>query len=592
MNILIDNSTKLRLAIDLANKRKFYDAICIFAQMDNYESNVNCIVCWCHLVPFSFVAADLYARTKQLYPERSIYSDVSAYWPLTNQLLKVCECGSSVYEGPVKADPSLLINRETVLSEDVVSEQDGAMLDDLSLIDDPRYSPNNIYDVNSEEYFTFLRLSVRRCQLVGDEKKMKEYAKRLWKVKTKHMPTLEAQIEYSLYYGRYKKGLVYAKRAAKCENVSFLALKGAIEIYSYTERTDDEVLSVLLHKISKYTLYDPNDLRDYCYFASEFVHDEQLTYEFALQLFNHCEPTIEVLHVCACAFYNHGDVDRAKNAAYMSFRAAPTDILSVALFRYISENATSEHRLHLDIPPRAVYYVKNQGYWLNAVRLFSVLQFVDDCTHFFVPKPLLDKAKFNLKVMLAKQNRVLEVDRFNDLALVIRHLRMSTCGISADYDETVSLIDEVLSVRPADAEMFVAFAKIQLGIPVTNVFLQSALIFALLRCNCKETIYVALPDTNSCLNLGAVKHEKQFNKAISVCAALVPLEQPSKYHDTYLRMKNVLDLKKYNHYQLAFALLSECEKDFGKQYGHEFFSDEMHALHLDYLFVPAHDVDE
>ncbi len=592
MNIVISDSTKLRAAIALANKGQFYDAICIFAQIDNYESCVNRILCWCHLTPFSFAAADLYARTKQLFPERSVYSDVSAYCPLTNQLLKVCECGTDVYDGPIRTDSSLLIKRGMSPADDDISEQDLAMFEDLALIEDLRYSPNNFYDVNSETYFTYLRVSMRKCQLLGDEKKLKEYAKKLLAVNTGHMPTLEAQIEYVLNYGSLKKGVVYAKRLAKCENASVLALRGAIEILSRLENPDEKLFSVLLHKIADKTLRDPNDLRDYTYFASEFLHDDQLAYEFAVQLINSCEPTIEVLHVCACAFYNYGDIDLAKNAAYMAFRSAPEDVLSVALYRYISQNATTERRLRLDIPPRAVYYVNNRGLWSDTVRVFSVAEFLDNCSHFFVPKTLLDRAKFNLKVMLAKQKRVLEVERFNDLALVIRHLRMMTCGVSADYDETEQLVGEVLTVRPENVEMFVNFAKIQLANPVNNVFLQSSLIFALLRCGCKEKIYVALPGEYSCLNLSAIKREKEFNKAVSVCAALVPIERPSLYHNTYLCIKNVLDLKKYNHYQLAFALLSECEEDFRKQCGYEFFSSEMRTLYRDYMLAPITDDDE
>lgn len=582
MLINFSDANKLRTGISLANKGQFFDAICLFAQVESYESNVNRILCWCHMQKFTFVASDLYVKTKQRYPHCALFSDIRSYSPLTDKLLKVCEHEISIHDGTVKANPKLLIRHNLPTEEEKLPQFDFDNEDDVALFGDPRYSPKKFYDVNSIEYFTSLRVNLLKCYASGDENGVLTFGKRLMAVKTEHMRTLEAQINYVLQGELYEKGMPYARRLVKCKDATYNALVGAIEIVVRQEVVNPKVLSKLLYKTLEIPDLRPADLQDFTYFASEFVHDDALAYKFALQLKN-CEfwHYLDILQLCACAFYNYGDLESARFAAYHAYRAAPDDAFCTALYNFV--NAAEEgDRLHLAVPPRAMFYLDDNGRWQGYMNMDAVWGFFSNCSHYFVPKALLDRARFNLKVMLAGNSPQLSDSLIQDFSLLLRHVMYCSCCGPDDYSSSMQLISEVLKVPPQSKEKYVDLIKSQLMNPMGSLYLQSLFVAALLRCDCRDVIYVLLQRKYYLLDLSTLGHEEEFIDPISVCVTTVAVTNPTDYYQAFLRIKETLDLSQYDAFQIAFAMLCMCEKGFSKQHVYHAFTREMRRLYLDF----------
>lgn len=584
MLVEINESTKLLAGIKLANKRRYYDAICLFAQLTCYESFVNRIVCLCHLSACSFIAADLYSATKLRFPERTLYADVNSYGILTNALLQMCENGTKLFDGTEQTDYNLLVSHDLPCEwDDDIDDQLNDASDEFLLFDDPRYSENNFYDVNSVEYFTYLRVNMEKYFTIGLEKEAKEFAKKLLAVNTKHMPTLEAQIDYVLQFTHGKKGLTYVKRLVKCPDASCNALCAAVEIV-LRDASDDKLLSELLKMLANCDEITPLRLRDYVFLASEYLHDYDLAYQFATLLSkSQLAQSLEVLQLCACAFFNYGDTVQAKNFAYDCCKAAPDDALSSALYQYVCDNVDNENRLLLEVAPRMFFHVKKHVIWQRTINLSVLVPFIQNCSHFFVPKPLVDKAKFNLKVMLAKKTPQLSPDHFQDLEIVFRYLRMMACGVPGDYQETANLIVQVLSAKIKNKTQFYQFAKKHLFNAVNDLILNASLLSALICNNCKDDVYVLLQDSYYYLQLNYIDcRTEEFARVFSVCAVMSPIRDISRYSKSYQVLKDAVDLQPYNHLQIAFALFSMSERNFKKMPAYDFFSADMQTLYKVY----------
>ena len=235
MKIELTDKTKMHTALSLADKGQFYDALCIFSQVDSYESMINRIMCLCQTEDSAY-AVDVYRLAKQKYGlTHALYTDcmkLAENFSALKSVVQFCEPDRTVtlkYEGTIHADKSLLVNFYDEFDDNYPSP-DLNYAGDTAMFDDPQYASNNFYDVKSVKYLESLRVNMERCYRGGDDEGAEKYAQRLLDADTDHIPTLEAQISLALYREDYKKGVRFAKRLANTDGGSYASIGGAIEI--------------------------------------------------------------------------------------------------------------------------------------------------------------------------------------------------------------------------------------------------------------------------------------------------------------------------------------------------------------------------
>lgn len=569
MIIEFSDNSKMHAAISLANRRRYYDALCIFAQIESYESVLNQIACLVEMQDIGY-AVDTYYYAKQTYgATHALYSDVVLLGGAVENLLRFCEPSSGnalSNDGSIHADRTLLVNVENSDEEDF-SAPDLDYAADTFLYDDPTLSPNNFYDVKSPRYFDSLRVNMEKCIMDGDEAGAKKYAKRILDLETDHLPTLETQISLTLYTEKHKKGLPYVERLSLVEGGSTAAIGGAIEILMrLNPRKHVDLLKKLLHKASE--IIDdilPYDLEDYVYLATDYLHDAALAYKFAEVLYkNYKQVNLEALHVCACAFFNFGNKNLAKDAALSFLHAMPKNYYAKILVEYVLKNMSDEQNEHLDIAPRVLrHFAIPTAVSLYAHdRLYALL----DVQSQFV---LTDEALFYLSVLMAHCKSLILTNRQKDYTKVVSFLR------------TLVAVCEFENVP-----QFLTFAKAQLLCTMPDQCMTETLIYRLINFGVQEKIDIGLPGSNYRLDFSQVNPtDALFSRAFSLCASLVRIDEPQIYAEAYQKIAAALPLDQKDEnlvHKLAFAMFCVCIKNFIEMPEAEFFAESDYTLYREW----------
>ncbi len=572
MKIELTDNTKMHTAISLAGKHSFFDALCIFAQVDSYESVLNQIACLCDMddVPF---AMDLYRYAKQRYgAQYAVYQDVSDMDGVADAVLDFCEpfrAYAVKTDGTLRADKSMLITFGLADSDDDFIAPDLNYMADDDAFYNPRYAFNRIFDVKSEEYFDSLRINMERCYLDGDEAQAKKYAKRLLAVETDHLPTLEAQISLILYSEKYKNGIRYAERLANTQGGSHAAVGGAIEILMRTNPLKHlNELQKLLEKavdLEEITLFD---LEDYVYIASDLLHNYSMANTFAERLFSDYRvASLEALKVCACAFYNVGNTEKAKSAAITLLRVVPHDIFGRILLEFLQNETPEDVRVPIELSSR---YIR----------------------HYFVPTKLTVFAQNSLIALLEKQGdaAVLDEKAFLYLSVIINSCKsLIITNRRTEYYDTATFVRAVLhTFLPKDNEQFFLFAKEQLFSVMSDQCINEYLVARMLTYGYCDTALVGLVNnTYYLLDFKSLcGNDEVFCYSFAICATLFALKNPAEYLSAYREIAQVVTFDVRDPlvtHKVAYAMLCKCRRGFEKSQEAAFFQEDEKQLYKDYI---------
>lgn len=571
MKIEFSNTTKMRAAIGLANKQRFYDALCLFAQLDSYESLLNQIACLCEMEDTPY-AVDLYRLAKQKYcATHAVYADVKSFGEVTETILNFCENDkkyAAKCDGKIRADKSLLIDFSAFYDDDDFGAPDLNYAADSVLYEDPTLASNNFFDVKSTQYFDSLRVNMEKCFMNGDEAGAKRYGKRLLDLDTDHLPTLEAQISLILYLENYKKGIVYAERLANAQGGSHAAVGGAIDIIMRTNpQKHTDTLAKLIAKavevINDVQLYD---LEDYVYIATNYLHDVNAAYKFACVLFeNYKNASLEALKMCACAFYNSGDTQKAKDAAISLLRAVPTDCYAKILWEFIKRMPYSKNQLPMDLAPRVL-------------------------RHFCLPTRLTVYANAQLCRRLDVEGdlRLGSEDLFYVSVLMLHCKSLILSNQRKEYYEIATFLRALMATfLPEDNAEFVEFAKSQLLTTMSDQCLEESLVSRLISLGYKGKAFVGLTNGSYLLDFSKVrKVSKLFVDAFSICATLCRVDDAEKYLIAYKSLVERVQVNKKDPsciHQVAYAMLCICRKNFSDALEADFFAENEADLYLKYV---------
>ncbi len=570
MKIEITEKSKIRSAIKLANNHRFYDALCIFTQVDCYESMLNQIACLCEMEEIHF-AIDLYRYTKQKYGEEyAVFTDLNNMDGVAEQVFAFCDPNQAHAEstqGQKHADKSLLWNFELPDREEFLTPDLNYVADDAYYYD-PKYSPDNFYDVKSELYFDSLRINMERCYLEGDETQAKKFGKRLMALETDHLPTLEAQISLVLYSEKYKNGVRYAKRLAEVEGGSQSAIGGAIEILMQTDPQKNlPVLKKLMDKalnvLSEIALFD---LEDYVYIASDFLHDYQMAYTFADMLFKDFRrANLEALKVCACAFYNVGDLENAKHAAISLLRAVPKCTFAKVMFDYLKDVNPDDIIVPFEFVPR--YF-----------------------RHNFVPTKLAEFAQRKLINLLESQEEpCLGEEELQCISLLIDSCAsLVILNMRKDYYAMATFIRAAVRTFPVkDKAVFFDFAKKHLYSIMCDQSIGEYLLAQMLVLGYTDKVLIGLHEGDyyalDCAKISGAPSSFYFSFAI--CAVFFAVNKPEKYLDLYNDIAQTVTIDESDQlmsHKLAYTMLRKCQKGFAKSEEEQFFTEEEKTLYKQY----------
>lgn len=589
MKIELTDSTKLHSAISLADKRRFYDALCIFAQVETYESMLNRIACLCEIddVPF---AIDLYRQAKRKYgAEYAVSKDVRELGGSAEAVLDFCEASrqhAASTEGARRADKALLVEHDPDFDDDFSAPDLNYLADDDNFYD-PYYASNKIFDIKSEDYFDFLRVNMERCFVEGDEAQAQKYAKRLLAVETDHLPTLEAQISLVLYLEKYKSGVAFAERLASVEGGSHAAVGGAIEILMRVNpKKHLAALDKLLQKALKMDDVTLFDLEDYVYIASDMLHDYQMANSFAEMLYADFRfASLEALKMCACAFYNVGKIAEAKNAAISLLRVAPDDIFARILCDFLQyetereQNAANADGQNVKIP------------FEFSSRLIR---------HYFMPTKLTVYSQSRLIALfeVKTRNKQAESIVLDDKALLYLAVAIASCkslmitNRRNDYYDMATFIRAVLyTYPPENSESFFAFAKEQLFAVMSDQCINEYLVARLIALGFAEDVYISLPNNRYyVLDLRNVCAEgcgadEMFCYAFGVCSTLFEIKDTQVYIDAYREITQKVPCDPSDPmavHKIAYAMLCSCKRGFEKSEEAEFFQNDEKKLYDDF----------
>lgn len=568
MRIEITDNTKMRTALSLAYKRSYFEALCLFAQVESYESALNQIACLAEMQDVGY-AVDAYYYAKQKYGNtHAVYADICLLGDVAESIAIFCETNQRAAvanDGKLRADKALLAKFCKLEPEDDFAAPDLNYAADSTYFDASVFSPNNFYDVKSTRYFDSLRINMEKCLMYGNEKQAKKYAKRLLEIKTDHLPTLEAQISLILYSEKFHKGLQYAKRLAQAEGGSHAAIGGAIDIVTYLYSPKYfELLDRLLHKaaevIEDITLFD---LEDYIYLSTSRLHNYQLANLFAEALYkNFRNASLEALHMCACAFYNCGNARLAKEASITLLRAVPKNTYARILAEYVREVPVGKNTLSMNLQARSI-------------------------RHFCIPAEIALYAHDRLTPSLGLDDSTVinEAQLFYISVLVAYCKSLVLLNRRKEYSELIALLRAVLVAYDFQStEAFLQFAKWQLIATMPDQCLNETLLYRLITLGVKEVLHVGLPTGYYKLDISGLDCcDEVFVRAFAICATLISVDEPRKYLKAYNDIFNTISIELQDEtlpHKLAYALLRLCNKDFAEFPEAEFFAEGEDALYI------------
>lgn len=571
MKIEINENSKIHAGISLANKRRFYDALCIFAQVESYESALNQIACLCEMEDVAY-AIDVYRYAKQKYGlTHALFSDLYAMKGVADTVLNICERDLSLArstQGKISANPALLLDFQLPEEEDFSTPDFNYSADD-GLFYDPKYATNKFYDVKSVEYLDSLRINTERCFLEGDEVQARKYAKRLLAVETDHLPTLEAQISLVLYSEKFKKGIPFAERLAELEGGSHAAIGGAIEILMNTDPAKHvDALQKLLKKAAD-VVDEINyfDLEDYVYVATEILHDCELASVFAKSLFADFRfADLEALKICAYAFYNVGDLKNARLAAISLLQAVPHDAIAQILLDYLNNADPNDIVVPFEIAPR---YVR----------------------HEFVPVKFANYAQRKLIALLEAQKDEPKLGKQELLCLSVLAQTCPSLAItqrSKDYYTLATFVRKaVRTFLPQNNQEFFDFCKRQLFDYLPDQSVSEFLLARMLTLGCCDKVFVSARENSyyvlDCSTIAGASEDFYF--AFAICATLFKAPNAAKYLAVYNDIVQMVhpqeNLFLLTHH-FAYALMRICQKGFAKSEVEQAFSEEEKSLYFTY----------
>ncbi|MCH5156322.1 MAG: hypothetical protein J1G02_00420 [Clostridiales bacterium] len=566
MTINLNDKAIFSAGLAKVDAGEYFDALCLFARVDSYESMLNQIGCLCALRDVGY-ATELYRNMiAKYYFTHNCCEDV-------NKLGDAVELISG-YMGnkDSQSDVNKLSADEDLLGfysleyDDYFDTDDDEMLAEVLEYTVGNKSQRSIfYDVKSPEFSLNLCQRMERAFLEGNIAEGVELRDQFMGIETDDDQTLEMQLFLCLTEQRWEDGVPFAFRYALSTEVTARGLGACVQILSRSSVKYADVLEQLLQRLINYG-EEISDLAmmDYVQIASSNIGHGEVTLKLTEILYSHYKDAgCSALALCARTFFNCGKHDLAREAILLLLRAVPWDGVAQTYLTYFNK--------HIKVA-------------LDTVTTKNSL-----ARHFDIPTQLSSVAQFALLQDMEQDNLYLGADSY--LLIQCLYKLCLGCIIKADvdsfYKEANALGAIVVNFIPQDKEQFFDFAKRCLAGIISESSLNMDFLRKMIQLGYRDKLVMSTNNGFYALDLSQLTvSDKAFVSALAVAASLRTVSV-RKLENSYKLIKKVFNCTFNENIdtvrQLAYALLSISYKRFATSNERAYFADDEQALYKQFL---------
>ena len=549
MTINLEDKVILAAAKDLVEKGKYFDALCLFARVDSYESMLNQIGCFAALNDLGYATEMFRMLLARYYFTHNCKSDVVKLGDAIEPLYLFFGVNKDLASDPCKisADEKLLGEYFGYGDNDFTDEEQmEALIENLEMA----VSQLGFCDVKTPKYYIRLYYQMEYAYLKGNFAKGHQLQERFLSIVTDDAYTLERQMHTCIVQRQLQRGVDIALRYLDLPGQTLIGIEYCAQILTRSNDDHTAAAEKALTELAKRSIeLTDEDVIDYLQMSSNKVGYGEVTFNWAKILYGRYKDAgCDALMLCARTFFNCGQVDLAREAILMLLRAAPWDEVAQAYLLYLNKRMT----LALDN--------------------FTVLGRV--ARHYDIPTQLaavigadgsLIKCLFKLALgCLVKGN----TDRF--------------------LIEAKALEQIIKNMAPTDAQHFFTLAKECLMLVVAEPSLNKDFLVKMVELGYRDKLLVSNGGICYPLDLTHLTIcDRAFVSALGIAASLKKvtvsgLQKSFKLLTCTLKMP-YFDSDDATVRRLAYALLSITYKRFPTSEESAYFSDEDHALYEEFL---------
>lgn len=563
MKIDISDNAIFNAALKKAADDKPFEALCLFAQVDSYESMLNQIGCLALMDDMSY-AVSLYRKLLARYVfTHNCVDDVRQMGEAAEEVL-------GYFNNDLKGefaefDPNKISAKKELLGyygwgDDDYDEEE--LFDEYAeikafLADFPDESNNKFFVVNSPEYAQNIRERMISACVEGNLSKANELQKEFLSIDATDELTLELQLLLCHARQNWQEAERFALQIAKQKNATYRGLGMAAETL-YNTRTHADVLETLLCNLAEYgeEIPDP-DMMTYVQISAVCLGYGETTLKLTDILFSHyVDAGCSALNLCARVYFNCNS-PKAREATLLLVRAAPWDGVAKALLTYL-----------------------NQGI---AIKLSDPLPLGGTLRRFDVPKELSYLSHYQLLNPSPADGKL----HCQDLCYLDCILKMCSgyivCGQAEEFLNLSTVVFALVdNSEPDDKDKFILFAKEYVASVISEANLDRCFLNMMINLGCRDKIFVSLLRGYYTLDLGKITlSDKRFFNAFAMCAAIRKVDV-RRLEKSYLLLAERLT-KRTSDRSLAYAMLALSYKNFTESDESELFADEEKKFYLKYI---------
>lgn len=567
MTINLSDNVIFSAALDKADNGEFFDALCLFARVDSYESVLNQIGCLCALRDLGY-ALELYRNMlARYYFTHNCYVDVLKLGDVTTMITDYFGNKESDVPDPTKisADESMLAYYSAE-PDDFDDEDDfESLADALEYTVVERAEKSVFYDVKSTEFYMNLCQRMERAYFEGNLSKGKELQRQFMEIDTDDPETLEMQVFLCLSQHQWELGVPYALKYASLTDTTARGLGACVHVLSQSGNEYKDVVEQLLTQLISYgEEITDSAMMDYVRIASTYLGYGEVTRKLTKILYGHYkEAGCATLCLCARTFFNCGDHDAAREAILMLLRATPWDDVALVYLTYFNK------------------------------RINVTLDNVESCNslagHFDVPSQLSVISQYELLKDLEQNNMTLDSDRYPLIKCLFK--MCLGCIVKGDserfFNEATALATVLNNMTPQHNEHFFQLAKDCLAGVISEPSLNKEFLCKMIRLGYRQKLVVSTSRGYYALDLSNLTvTEEAFVLALGICATLRKVDV-RRLEKTYKQIKKQLnvsfatDIDTIRH--VSYALLALSYKRFAESDESTYFADEEHSLYEKFM---------
>lgn len=563
MKIAINAKTIMKAALKKVSEEEYFDALCLFSQVDSYESMLNQVACHAMLDYLGY-ANELYRKLLARYVfTHNCVADLMEMGKGVTVLLDYFynDLGRAYCErdpAKVSADADLL----GYYSWDDDMSADDEFGEIQELFDSMRSNASHeskFAEVGTKAYEEAVRERVLDAMMTANANVFRRQGRELLEMESDDPMTLELQLMLCYYKEDWAAGVKFAQRISRCSDASWRGLSMAAEVLHNADG-DKEATKLLLDRLSDMGEEVPDaDMAMLVKISSRDLGYGETTLRLTDVLYSHYRDTgCSGLKLCARVYFNCNEIDDAREAVLTLLQAAPWDSAGRAMLNYINEGIS--------------------------MRFSDPILLNDIVGCFDMPEETALACSLRLLQQLQNGGKL----RAEDLYKMEVQLKMcDLCIVTGKSDDFIkhsaSLHAMIAASVPEEEAPFVTFLKECLLNVFPDVGLSKAFIAKLLDLGCADKVFVAYMDGLYALDLGKVsfRNDKRFCSAFAYCAALRKVDV-RRVEKAYVSLRCKVDISGYSERSVAYAMLAIAYKTFPESRQSEFFIDEDAKLYQNY----------